>query len=125
MSDYRVVHINTPYQIVLDCGVEQGIKMGDKFLIYSLGPVIKDHNDEELEKLEVVKGRGEVTHIQQSICTIDSIKFEERPKTIKKKKHNNPLFGSLSNGETEETEIIRDLKPFENVEIGDYARKIR
>ncbi len=123
MKKIRVVHINTPYQIVLDCGAEDGVKVGDYFLVFGEGPVISNMDGDELESLEIVRGKGKVTHLQRRICTIDSILTEERPKTIKKTRNNNSLFGSLNSGETEETEIIRERVEFDEVQIGDYARK--
>ena len=120
-KEIKVIHINSPYQIILNCGLNDGVKMNDRFLIYGLGPVLRDPDtDEEIEQLEIVRGSGKVTHIQQKICTIDSIMFEEKPKTIKRTKDSRLLFGTP----TEETEIIKEKKAFDEVQVGDRARRI-
>jgi hypothetical protein len=120
----KVIHINTPYQIILNLGIEDGIKVGDSFLIYGLGPIIVDPDTgEEYERLEIVRGRGKVTHIQSKICTVDSILFEEKPKTIKRSKQD-PFISAFGKGTTEETEILREKLEFNEVQIGDRARKL-
>lgn len=101
-------------EIVLNLGTENGIKDGSVFSVYSLGPEIFDHsNGESLGKIEVVKGRGKVIHLQDKMCIIRSNEI------IRTK---NPLFNSLV--EPEAKEYINIRKSFENIAIGDFAKLI-
>lgn len=122
----KVMKIISPYQVVLNCGLEDNITHGTKFLIYGLDDLIIDiDTGKPLEELELVRGRGRVIHIQNKICTIESNSFEETPKTITKKQQNFTPSLSFSFPATEETEITRKRLPFDDVQIGDLARKIK
>lgn len=121
MKEYRVADIISPFKLILNCGLEAEIVKGDVFLIYSLTIPIKDPvTGEELEAAEIIKGRGKVIHSQKKICTIESIEQEKgRSKIIRK----NQSIG-LFMGATEETISDPNNLPFEDANIGDYARLI-
>lgn len=117
----RVVHIISPYKIVLNVGENDGITMSDKFIVYGEGPVIKDSGDgAELGVLEISRGRGKVVYLQEKMCTIECIDVENSPRTIVRKHKN--IF---SLGPQEESETIRNEPlSFEEPQIGDKAKFI-
>lgn len=125
---YRVALIVSDTVVVLNCGSNNGIEVGDKFLIYGIGEdVVNPETNEILEKLEIVKGVGKVIHIQDKICTLKTDKFIKKPSTITEKRRKSPsraltLF-------PEEYTVIREVEEmqeikFDNVNVGDYARFI-
>ncbi|MBM9578894.1 hypothetical protein JWG45_17245 [Leptospira sp. 201903070] len=117
----KVVDINSPFQVILNVGSDDGIKNGDRVLIYGLGKEIKDPDSKEIiERLEVVRGKGKVIHTQTRISTVESIEVEETPTTIRKR--SNSYSNLFFPGESEETEIRRTKLPFEEVQIGDLVR---
>lgn len=119
----KVVEIISPYQVILNCGIEKGYLNGQVFLIYGLGKTIKDlDTGEDLETLEVVRGKGKIIHLQNKICTIESVEIDEIPTTITRK---NPFGNVWGMGPTEETQLRRNKRAFNEVQIGDLARPIK
>lgn len=116
----KVVDVLSPSKVVLNCGIEDDISMGNRFLLYTLGEIIKDPDTgEELERLEIVRGKGKVTHVQQRICTVECTDQETIPVKIRRTTRTSlTIFGSPS----EEEEIRRENLPFDEVQIGDFAR---
>lgn len=79
---FKVVKIlDDNHKIVINAGTNQGIKENQRFLVYSLdGEEIFDPDTNELlGKLEVTKGTGTVTFLQEKMCTITSDMYEETP----------------------------------------------
>jgi len=66
----RVVDVLDEKYVVLNVGADQGVKLGDTFVVYSRDREIKDINGESLGFLEVAKGYGSVTSVQQVICIL-------------------------------------------------------
>jgi len=119
MKDFRVADIISPFKLILNCGVEAGIQMGNQFLIFGLTkPIIDPDTGEELEQAEIIRGRGKVTHLQKKICTIESIEIEKGNKTIRKSQG----LGGMFLGTTEEIIGAPNILPFDNSLVGDYAR---
>lgn len=110
-------------KLVLNIGENDGVKIGDTFLIYSeskeeiLDPITK----KSLGKLEIVKGKGRVTHVQPKICTIESINKKEKTKTTE---HTIPRTIFFGENQRTEKETIEVILPFENPQIGDLAKEI-
>ena len=122
-KDIRVAKVLSGTRLVLNVGSEDGIKSNSDFLIYSIGEdnIIDPITGESLGKLEYVKGKGHVVHLQEKMCTIESYEKEHAKRIIKRR---NPVFG-LSGIETETEEIPSDeLKEFDDAKIGDYAKLI-
>ncbi len=124
MSLYKVVEIlDGGYKLVINAGANQGIKSGNRFLVYTLSEheIIDPDTKESLGYLEIVKGTGKVTHVQEKMCTIESDVFETTPSTtITRRK--NPLFGAY--GITEEQSSSKSHIPFEDPKINDFAKQI-
>src|SRR5437764_14587339 len=78
-SDYpRIALILNRYQAVINKGAKDGVRMGQSFLIYSIGPEVEDPvTKKNLGPIEYVKGRGRVIHVQDNVATIRS--SEEKP----------------------------------------------
>lgn len=120
-EQFKVVKIVSPYQVVINGGLETGLRKGQRFLIYALGEMITDPDTgEELEQLEIVKGTGKIVHLQNRIATVESDMTEETPRTIKRTSG----LGTMRTifGDTEVTELSRSEKAFEEPQIGDLAR---
>lgn len=113
------------YQVVLNVGSEDGIANNQRFLIYTLGEEFIDPDtNENLGRLEIVKGTGIVTHLQEKMCTVQS---DKRTRTVSKKviKQESPYI-ALNFGNKTITESIptEHEMPFDNPEEGDYAKVI-
>ena len=124
MSDaerFKVVQIISPYKVVINAGSDADLRKGQRFLVYTLGEMIKDPDTgEDLEQVEIVKGTGVLAHLQKKIATLESDMEEETPITIKQRS----TLGGMGNffGDTEETELRREEVPFEEPQVGDFVR---
>lgn len=121
IKEYKVVQIISPYKVVINAGAEAGLKEGQLFIVYALGDMVKDPDTgEDLENIEIVKGTGVLTHLQRKISTIESDMEDEKPITIKQRS----AIGGMRNifGDTEETELRREELPFDEPQVGDFAR---
>lgn len=115
-------------KLVINAGTNEKIKEGYRFLIYSLGEDVLDPDTQKsLGPLEIIKGTGVVVHVQEQICTIES-DMEIKGRTIQTKVKPPAWMGPSSIfGERERTEIRQEdpmEKPFENPEVGDFAKYI-
>ena len=119
IKDARVAYKLSPSRVVINRGKDQGVSLDQVFLIYALGDVVIDPvENSELGQLEIVRGRGRVTHLQENLATVDSIEVKrERVKTL-------PGAGNFASflGPSE-TQTISEA-PFDDVEVGDYCRPI-
>lgn len=123
MKPAKVIKIIDSYSVVVNIGIEDSIKEGDICLIYSIGEELFDPDTKEsLGALEVVKGKGKVTHVQPKISTIKSID-EKRTRSILR-----PTLGGGINlifGGREEETFETVIEPFQNIALGDFVKKIR
>ena len=121
---YKVAKVIDEYTLVINAGKNQGIKSGFKFLIYSIGEDIKDPDTgESLGKLEVIKGTAKVSHVQDNISTVKSDTFEKSKPIVTTRRQSKFLSAFGEEYITrEEQEPIQ--KPFENPEVGDFAKYI-
>lgn len=126
METFRVLEIITGTKIVLNCGKNKNIKLSDKFEVYGLTKSLIDPDTkEDLGPAEIIRGKGIVTHIQDKLCTIESyIRDDEAKRVIKKTK---PLVNVWTPLTSTEEEIIgeKKIKPFESIQVGDFARLIK
>ena len=127
MKIYRVVEIITRTKIILNCGRDQGVNLRDKFEIYGLTKLLIDpETHEELGRAEIIRGKGLVVHLQDKLCTVESSLKEGGLSTRRVIKKNNS-FGNIWSGmPTTEEEILNEpsIKNFEDIQVGDYARKL-
>ena len=132
----KVVEVLNEYTVVINKGSDSEVKNGDKFLIVGIGDIIKDpETGEELEQLEIVRGRATVLHVQNKISTLGSCDYEREEdrreiKKIKKVRKHVAGFPFLAQSPEEitETESIepgeKRLKELKGVEKGDYVIKL-
>ena len=104
------------FTLALNIGEVDGVKTDDKYMVYGIdeGPIIDPETGEDLGALEIVKGRGKVILVQEKMCIIKSI-------AVKKiRKSPSEIMGVPHYFDSDRTEPV----PFDNPQIGDYAKKI-
>jgi hypothetical protein len=121
------VPVSTP-EVVINRGARDGVKLGDRFLVFGWGPHIVDPDTgDDLGKLELVRGRGEVVHLQEHLATIRTL---ERQRTRPAKRTIREAVSALSvaaglRGKVIEEELAPEAEvPFEAVRLGDLAKPI-
>lgn len=136
MTDYMkmisVVKISEDQMsLVLNVGKADGINPGQRFLIYSEGEELFDPvSNESLGRLEVVRGTGKATHVQEKMTTVRSDAKSEATRTIRRTRNDNFGFGSIGAfaalmQPTEIEEVMpNDSLPFDSPKAGDKARLI-
>lgn len=102
-----------------------GVREGNTFVVYYVEPedLIDPETQESLGKLEVVRGTGVATNVQEKMTTIKSNRYENNSGTIIRR--NNSPFGGISaliGGETIE-QPAKDLIPFDEAKRGDKVKK--
>jgi hypothetical protein len=107
----KVVKLLDEYKIVINKGANDGIKVGQVFLVYKEDEELFDPDtNESLGRLEIVKGKGKVIHLQAKMATIESTS-----KKIIRTSRGIMFGGTMS---TEED------APFDNAQIGDLVKPI-
>ena len=120
----KVVKNINDFKIVINKGSIDGVKIGQRFLIYSIEEeeIFDPETKISLGNLEIVKGTGVATHIQEKITTIQSDKEKSGGRSIIKR--NFPSFAQFT-GDVEEVIINpADTQPFDNIQIGDLVKPI-
>jgi len=70
----KIVKVIDEYNYVIDQGSINGIKSGDKFLVYLPGDEVFDPDTKKsLGRLEIPKDRCEIVHIQENMTIIKSV----------------------------------------------------
>jgi len=128
MKSAKIIKIIDTYTAVINKGEKDDVQLGDLYLIYEMGEELFDPDDssKSLGKLEIVKGRGKVGHVQENVSTIEAIK-EKRSGDVKTTTTTNEslfeeLISSVVVREAFETE---EQMPFKNVKLGDFAKVVR
>ena len=112
------------YTLVINCGSNDGVKEGQRFLIYDVSQEeIKDPaTGESLGHLESVKGIGKVTHLQDRLSTLVSVEEAEGERRIIKRR--TPAYLMLGASEEEIITPAKGFLPFSDAKPGDRARPI-
>ena len=106
----KVVSVQDSTTAVINAGEARGVKVGDRFLLVGLGEIIVDPDtNEELERLEVVRGKARVTHVQSKIATLQAFEYVRTGdvKEIKKVTSRASGFASLIGPQDTVTESIK------------------
>jgi len=124
-----VVKVIDEYTVVINKGSEQGVSKGDQFLIYYVEPeeLIDPETGESLGSLEVVRGTGAVTHVQEKMSTIKSNRSVRRGRIIRRTTSNLGLgfLGQLASPERETVEEPEnEAIPFDDPTVGDKVKPI-
>lgn len=128
----KVVSIIDDYKVVMKKGAEDGVKEGDRFVLVGIGPMILDPDTgEQLEPLEIVRGRVTVTHVQSHISTLESDEYEKEKdiREIKKvSSKSSALLGIISPQDTV-TESIKPgdmrLRKLKGASVGDVLIRVK
>ena len=74
---YKVAKIIDEYKVVINAGSRQDVCEGQKYLIYAIdnNEIFDPDTGRSLGYLEIVKGTGIVTHVQEKIATLESDTF--------------------------------------------------
>lgn len=112
------------YDVVINKGSESGIKMDDKFLVYELSEdeIIDPESGDSLGRLEIVKGRGRVIHLQEKIATLRTDKTFPSTRTIRRKSPLSTL--AMLGSEVVEEQGTPELDPFDDPKVGDKAKPV-
>lgn len=115
-----------PHELAINRGSRDGIKPGQKYPVFGYGPELSDPDTgENLGRIELVRGRGEVVHVQDHIATIRSI--ERQPERRGKRVIRDSSIAALVQGRgqvVEEEWPAEEIVPFRNVSVGDLAKPI-
>jgi len=119
-----VVHVLSPYRVVINRGSEQNIRVGQRFLIYRLGDadIVDPGSGESLGKLEIVRGIGRVTHVQDKMATLESDRKSPAQRTVVRKR--NPSRWFSEEEEEERFSPPQETLPFDDPSIGDSAKPV-
>jgi hypothetical protein len=119
----QVAKVVDPHTVVINAGANNGIQIGQRFQIYSLGDEVLDPvTGESLGHLEMIKGSGSVAHVQDKMATIKSIMTEPGGKVLRQR--NVVGFSFAGEGLSEERLLPPVSVPFSTPKPGDYARPI-
>lgn len=125
IENARVVRVLSDYDVVINVGKAAGVRPNATVLIYTVGDMIKDvESGEELERLEIVRGSGRVTHVQDKISTVRSAETLPARKTITRTPRYTPgLLGTVfPAGEVTEESPPPQQAPFKSPQVGDRVR---
>jgi len=117
----KVVSVVNATTVVVNIGADQGVRSGQTFVVVGLGETITDPDTgEDLEQLELVRGRVEATHVQQKISTLTSIDVQRDPDIKEIKRSASAALYSFG-PTTESVRVGLDrTKPLISPKVGDY-----
>ena len=120
----KVIKVIDDITVVINAGSADGITSHQKFTLYCLDSedLIDPDTNENLGRLEIVKGVVAPTHIQEKVSTLksDIWRNPEGAKTIVRK---NPVFSAVL-GSTEEIVERGNKKrtPLDDPQVGDLLK---
>lgn len=118
-----VTEVLNAYTLVINRGEQDGVEKGQEYIVYALSeePLTDPDTGEQLERLEQVKGKGKVVHVQQKIATIQSNR-KESDRNERVVHRGDPLGGTVFGEEKVEIKPDPDVLPFNDPERGDRVR---
>jgi hypothetical protein len=131
-----VVKVLDDKHVVINKGRRDRVELGQKFLIYGIDDedLVDPVTKESLGHLEIVRGQGIVTHVQDRIATVRSNNVQKLAggrRIIKRTPAGAALLGihALSMRAMLEEEVVEiptesEVMPFEGAEVGDNVRPI-
>ena len=118
-----VVRVVDDHKVVINRGAKHGIREGQRFLVYHLdiNPIKDPETGHNLGQLEIVRGTGIATHVQENITTVSSNRKGPTEQRVVRRR-GWPVYAI---GQEEETiSIPGDIEPFEGAASGDKAKPI-
>lgn len=126
----KVAMLKNSSEVVINKGSDHNVKIGDKFIIYTLGEeVIDPDSGESLGALEEIKGNAIVKHVQEKMATLESndfIKENDKTEIVRSKRNSIASLYLGGEGTQETTKIIpgnSTRKDFDWVKVGDLVKK--
>ncbi|WP_442489367.1 FlgT C-terminal domain-containing protein [Halomonas litopenaei] len=126
-----VVKVIDSFTVVINRGSVHGVREGDKYLIYHLDDeeIIDPDSGESLGKLEVLRGAGVVTYVQEKMATVASSRKEAGKRVIKKSTSPFAALGAINaiasktmGGDEIVEEEPPESIPYEYPQYGDKAK---
>lgn len=114
--DFKIAKVLDDCKVVMNAGSNHKISNGQKYLIYQLSDeeIIDPDTNKSLGFLEIVKGTGTVTHVQDNMATLESCEREKSSKIIRR--------SGIWGGSAEEVET--SVKPFDDPQVGDLLKRV-
>ena len=119
----------SPFEVVINRGQEDGIQEGQRYLVFGFGPEVTDPaSGRSLGRVELVRGRGEVVHVQDHLAILRST--ERRRAGVTRRRYRaggNALTQAANwlNGELVEEDVPEATPvPFQGVVTGDLVKPI-
>jgi hypothetical protein len=112
-----------PIEVVIDVGAQQGVKPGDRYLVFGEGPDIRNpYTGKDTGPLELVRGRGKVVELRDRSATVRSVEWRLATKPQSGSNFTGIRLrpGKLIEGDPDPNMTM----PFEHVRLGDQARPI-
>ena len=122
----KVAKIVDEYTIVINKGARDGVKSGQRFLFYNYSEEVLDPDTKDsLGKLEVVRGTGRVTHLQETMATVGSDMTTSPGRSTRRVRRTSMgmVAGLFGPEEVEET-LPAQAIPFEGAKVGDLAKPV-
>jgi hypothetical protein len=127
MKIIKVAQIIDSFTLVINAGLADGLRKGTVVMIYDIGPhIIDPDTGDDLGALEIVKGTGVISHIQDRIATVECNMAENEPRKIIRQSVPGALSGlEKMIGSTKTGEIPVQRKTFTDPQIGSLIKIIR
>jgi hypothetical protein len=118
----KVARVIDNYTLVLNRGSNDGVKVGQRFLIYRIDeePLWDPDTGESLGELEIVCGVGEITYVQKQNSTVSSTR--RGPSVQRSIRRHGPY--SILGSESETVTEIGEVQPFDHPKLGDLAKPV-
>nr|VFJ47804.1 MAG: hypothetical protein BECKFM1743A_GA0114220_1005114 [Candidatus Kentron sp. FM]VFJ48835.1 MAG: hypothetical protein BECKFM1743C_GA0114222_100642 [Candidatus Kentron sp. FM]VFK15419.1 MAG: hypothetical protein BECKFM1743B_GA0114221_103694 [Candidatus Kentron sp. FM] len=105
----KVAQVVDDFRVIIDAGRNEGVDIGQHFLLYDIGDeVIVPQTRENLGRLELVKGTGRITQVQDKMATLETAEHKKG-------------FVMRVN---EIPEVSQGKRPFESPAVDDRVRLI-
>jgi hypothetical protein len=105
------------FNLLIDVGQEDDVKVGERVIIFALGPQISSPDDgKPLGHFEVVRGSGRITSVQVRMAVVRS----SRTNVVRYQKPQN--VNALVAGLSPEFGQREEEAPFRKPRVGDYVR---
>lgn len=116
-----VVKVINDFTLTINRGSIHDISEGDKFLVYAIDKeeLIDPETNESLGHLELIRGTGIASHVQDKMTTIKSNRYINGGRIIRRQSGALAVIG----GETIE-ESGKELMPFDEPQKGDMVKPI-
>ena len=123
----KVAKVVDEFTLVINFGSEEGIRVGERFLVFAVGDEIFDPDTKQtLGQLEIVKGTGKVIHVQAHMSTVVSDMTSPPGRTIRKPGVGFDALKAFAVLEMREIEEVLppEPKPFSSPARGDLVKRI-